>query len=522
MTRLTPVCLATLLAAISIAPAQGAKVTERTERASVATTGSATNGASTRPSISPGGRYVAFQSTSTTLAPDPNGATQDVFLRDRESKRTVLVSTGLQGAGGDGPSESAVVAGAGGLVAFASDATNLVEGDTNRAKDVFARAGGGPVVRVSVAQDGGQANGPSYEPDVSRDGRFVVFTSRADNLVPFDENGTEDVFVRDLRQNVTRRVSEIKGFSAPGRSRAPAISSDGGWVSFESTASSLVPDDSNSTADVFLAELATGRITRVSVSSTEEEQNRSVVAPFLQVSDVADGGRYVAFDSDATNLVRGDRNRDTDVFVRDVRRGRTERVSVSLLGKEGENDSYIPSITRDGRYVGFSSFAPNLWTFDRKGEDVFVHDRVANTTVLMSVTSHGRGRGPERATQLLRRPALADSARVVAFSTTAELAVGDKDGREDVVVRDTTPPAGRVVQGPSGSIRSRTPLLRLGADDPAARTFVCRVGGGRRFLCSRSGRLPRLRKGAHRLTIRAGGPGMIFDPTPSIRRFRVR
>jgi Tol biopolymer transport system component len=511
--------VALLVGAGAAAPATAARIDDRTQRVSAASV--APNGASSSPSISPGGTIVAFQSSASNLAADPNGAVQDIFVRDTLSDRVSLISLATDGGGANGPSRAPVLAGLAASVAFVSDASNLVDGDTNASSDVFVRRVDGTTVRVSVGTFGGEGNGASYEPDISRDGRFVVFTSKADNLVPDDDNGVEDVFLRDLQEGITQRVSEASGFSVDGRSRAPSISTDGSYISFESTASELVEGDTNGVPDVFLARRSSGDIRRVSVSSKETQQNKAVVPPFVMVSDVSDGGRYVAFDSDATNLVPNDRNQDTDVFIRDVRAGKTDIASLGATGRQGDNDSYFPSLSRDGRYVAYTSFARNLWPRDPAGEDLYLYDRELRRTTLLTVTGTGKTRKAETSPQLLRRAAVADGAGVVAFSSTAPLATGDADSLEDVVVRDTEPPQGRILSGPHGVMTRSRPRLHLAADDPNANVFSCKIDG-RTFICPLDGRLPLLKPGRHVLSVRAGGPGMLFDPTPVVRTFRVR
>ena len=500
----------------SVPSAFGASIAERTSRVSVAPGGAAADGGSSHPSLSPAGLLAVFDSAAANLAAgDGNGSVRDVFVRDLGSQATSLVSVGLGGAPADGPSERPVVSGGARQVVFTSLATNLVAGDMNDRRDVFARSGGGPIVPVSLTDDERQGNGASFEPDVSRDGRRVVFTSLASDLVPNDLNGVEDVFVRDLEAGTTRRVSELAGgVGFSGRSRAPAISPDGGWVCFESTASDVVPGDDNKVPDVFLAELATGTIRLVSVSSRERHQNRAVEPGFVTACDVSSEGRFVAWDSDATNLVPRDLNRDSDVFVRDVLGGRTSLVSRASTGEQGNNDSYFPSVSENGRYVSFSSFARNLWTFDRGDEDVFVHDRTLGTTSLMTVTSRSSRRGPELTRQLLRRPALSDGARRVAFTSTADLAGDSADRVEDVFVRSTDAPVGRIA-----SLRGRR--YRFTADDPRA-TFLCQIDSTPPFFCGRSGLLPRVTPGRHRLEVRATGPGMLYQDKPAVRSFRVR
>jgi Tol biopolymer transport system component len=515
--RVACLTAATIVAAGLAAPARGVRIEERTLRVSTLA-GADSGGVSVRPSLSPAGTAVAFESTASTLTEDPNGAVKDVFTRALPDGAVTLISRAPDGAGADGPSESPVMAGEG-VVVFASQAANLVPGDTNGVADIFVHRPGLPLERVSVAQDGAQSNGASFEADVSRDGRRVVFASRATNLVPGDDNGVEDVFLRDLGGGSTRRLSERAGADAQGRSRAPAISQDGTFASFHSTAANLVRGDRNKVADVFLADLAGGTLRRVSVDSREREQNRAVQPPFVIVSDVSDGGRFVAFDSDASNLVARDRL-DTDVFVRDVRRGRTELASIGVTGKQGDNDSYFPTISNDGRYVAFTSFARNLFPSDPRGEDLYVLDRASHMSTPLTVTVSGFPRPQESAAQLLRRVSLSDGARAAAFASTAALVGADTDGAQDVYVRRADPPDGRIVRGPRGVVRTRRPRLRLDADEPRAR-FVCRLDG-RSFLCPRDGRLPALSRGRHRLVVRATGPGMLPDPDPPVRTFRVR
>ena len=464
---------------------------------------------------------LAFDSTATDLAADPNGAVRDVFVRDLGTRATRLVSRPAAGGGADGPSDSAVLSGSGVLVAFVSAATNLVDGDANGRRDVFTRNGLNPPVRVS-APPGGEADGDSSRPDVSRDGRTLVFASQATNLVPGDGNGAGDIFAYDVRTRALRRIAQPPGEEADGVSSNPSISPDGRYVAFESAASNLVAGDRNRRPDVFLCDLATGVIERVSVSSGGEAQNQAVAAPFAQIADVSEGGRHVAFDSDATNLVRRDSNRDTDIFVRDRAKGTTRRVSLSSTGRQGGNDSFAPTITASGRHVAFESFAEDLAPGDARGEDIFVADVRARTTVVADVTSRGaRPRGPERVRQLLQRPVLSDSARLVAFtSTAADLVRGDANRSEDVFVRDMTPPRGGFVHAPPRVGRDTQPTLTLGADDPAARLFLCRIDSARR-ICGLRTRLPALRPGRHVLRVSAGGPGMLYSPKASTRRFRI-
>ena len=508
------VTLAVLAGSSAVGPAHATNLPQRTTLVSAGIDRDGQGGASTRPSVDGSGAFVAFDSTAVNLTPDPNGTVRDVFVRDVRGARTRLVSVAADGGGANGPSNSAVIAARGSIVVWTSTATNLVPGDANGVRDIFGRASVGPTVRVSAPLGGGEADGASREPDLSREGTRIVFTSAATNLVPGDTNDVDDIYVRDFVDGTLRRVSQ----GANDASSAPSISPDGRYVSFQSKATNLVKHDTNDIADVFVADLDTGKIERVSVSSSEREQNAAVIAPFAQISDVAEDGRYVAFDSDATNLVKGDGNRDTDIFLRDRVRDRTTRVSVDSLGREGDNDSFAPSITPGGRYIAFESFATNLFPRDARKEDVFLHDRALRMTTVVTATSRGRKRGKERVKQLLQRPAISADGKIVAFTSTASLTASDGDRAEDVFLRLLAPPAGRFV---SSAIVARRFSYRVRADDHAATVFLCSLDRVR-FYCRRRQTFPALRKDRHILRVYAGGPGMLFDPTPARRSFNLR
>ena len=513
--------IAGLLLAASITTARAEVIEIRTAAVSAGQDGATAAGASTRPAISDSGDLIAFDSNATNLTPVAPGSARQVYARTIPGGAIELVSQAPGGEAGNGDSSQAAVGG--GRVVFQSDATNLVPGDANGSRDVFARHGTTPVVRVSVASDGGEADGPSGDADISADGRFVVFASTASNLVPGDTNGVDDIFVRDLSEGVTRRVSQAQsGAQADLGSAAPAISPDGRFVSFASSARNLIDAGGNGVPDVYLADLETGEIERVSVNSRGGQQNAAVIVPFSQVSDVSRDGRFVVFDSDATNLVRGDRNRDTDVFVRDRARGRTERVSVDKFGFEGDNDSFYPSISPDGRFVAFDSFASKLAAGDGPKEDAFVYDRRLRAPIVASVGDEGQIRGRELRRQILQRPRITSDARLVAFTSTARnLVRGDRNEAEDVFLRATNPGSVRVVTRPRVTPRAKRPLLRMIADDPQLREYLCRLNGVR-IRCDEVMRLPRLGPGRHRLEIRAGGPGALYQSSPRVVRYRTR
>jgi len=340
-----------------------------TERVSVSTGGTEGNGDSSNPAISSDGRYVAFDSVATNLVVTDTNAVADVFVRDRQLNTTTRVSVGSEG---DGPSVNPSISAAGDFVAFQSAATNLVAGDTNSALDVFVRdILGNATTRASVGPGGAQGNGDSANPSISSDGRFVAFDSAADNLVGVDTNLTTDVFVRDRQLVSTVRASvDSGGTQGASSSSDPSISGDGRFVAFASNADNLVVGDTNLTMDVFVRDTQLASTVRVSVDSGGTQGASSSSDP-----SISGNGRFVAFASSADNLVGGDTNLTMDVFVRDTQVVSTVRVSVDSEGTQGLGASSRPSISADGRFVAFESDASNLVNGDTNGfTDTFVHD----------------------------------------------------------------------------------------------------------------------------------------------------
>lgn len=288
--------------------------TGHTTRVSVDSAGNEGNSSSWDCSISEDGGCVAFKSHASDLVPgDTNGA-YDVFVHDRRSGRTTRVSVDSAGNQADSYSLEPSISSGGRRVAFASFATNLVPGDTNGGIDVFVHdRQRGLTTRVSVDSIGNQGNARSIEPSISWDGRHVAFNSEADNLVLGDANGNRDIFVHDCRTRRTTRVSvDSAGKEGNGWSTIPTISSTGRWVAFSSFAKNLVPGDTNGKQDIFVRDRETGQTSRVSVDSAGNQANDWSVA-----ASISGDGRCVAFNSDASNLVGGDTNEDCDVFVRD-------------------------------------------------------------------------------------------------------------------------------------------------------------------------------------------------------------
>jgi len=498
---------------------------QRTVRVRLATAGNP-NGPSAEPALSADARRVAFTSAATNLTPQAGGgaAARNVFVYDQGSGAVELASAGLGGAAADASSGQPVLNADGGLLAFASRATNLVAGDRNRSSDVFALLPDKRLVRASVARAGQEGNGPSTEPDLSADGRLLVFTSRADNLVDGDTNNGDDVFVRDIASGAIALVSAGRGGEpAEGDSRAPAISANGRFVSFSSDASNLAAGDRNGRQDVFVRDLATGRTRLVSVArGGRSGQNLALAGGRPQVSDVSGDGRRVVFESDATNLAGRDRNRRTDVFVRDTVSGSTRRVSVSTTNEEASGGSYLPTITPDGRFVAFGSLADDLVAEDARGPGVFIRELARETTVVADVTARGRLRGREHKAPPRGRPSLsADGATAAFVSSASNLAGGDTNRLADVFLRRLTPAASATAERRVGLVGGRL-LIVFRSSDRVPSPLQCRLDGGPPTLCPLGGLLlPELSRGTHVLRALAGAPGAHYARRAIVIRMRI-
>jgi Tol biopolymer transport system component len=352
-----------------------------TDRVSVSSLGEEGNDDShAQPSISANGRFVAFSSDASNLVPADTNASSDGFVRDQQLGATERVSVSSLGEQGDGDSYARCISADGRFVGFQSWASNLVPGDTNGELDVFVRDRlMGMTERVSISSTGAQANSDSYGPSVSADGRYVAFSSGSSNLVPGDTSGYFDVFVRDRLTGTTEWVS-LSSSGQQGDENSGidgcSISADGRFVAFYSCAHNLVPGDTNQLPDVFVRDRQLGGTELVSISSAGEQGNSY---SGLYGCCISADGRFVAFDSDASNLELGDTNEELDVFVRDRLMGMTERVSISSTSAQANDGSYRPCISADGRFVAFSSYASNLVPADTNGcADVFAREREAD------------------------------------------------------------------------------------------------------------------------------------------------
>ncbi|SCF21217.1 WD40-like Beta Propeller Repeat [Micromonospora echinospora] len=415
-----------VVAAAPPATANGATTT----RVSVSTTGDQSNDRSDDPAISADGRYVTFDSDATNLVPDDTNGVSDIFVRDRITGTTTRVSVSTTGDQANGFSRASAISADGRYVAYHSLATNLVPDDTNDEIDVFVRdRATGTTTRVSVSTNGYQANHYSELPAISADGRYITYHSLATNLVPRDTNSAYDVFVRDQIAGTTRRVSvSTAGDQGDRDSFEPAISADGRYVSYTSRASNLVPDDANGDlTDVLVWDRTTGSTRRISVSTGGDQGNDDSFTSALSAD-----GRYVSYASDASNLAPGDTNNATDVFVWNRITGTTRRVSVSTTGNQGDGFSRSPAISADGRYVTYQSLATNLVPDDTNDvTDIFVRDRITGTTRRVSVSTTG-----DQANHHSELPAISADGRYITYHSLAtNLVPDDTNDVTDIFVR---------------------------------------------------------------------------------------
>jgi Tol biopolymer transport system component len=439
--------VATLVLGLWTAGHVGSAGAGPTTRVSVNSAGVQADGFSGNiPSISADGRFVAFQSDATNLVPGDDNGVPDVFVHDRKTGTTERVSVSSSGAQANSVtglgSVLPAISANGRFVAFVSDADNLLAGVTNYnfAYHVFVHdRKTGTTELVSVDSAGGEAGTfccPGLaRPAISANGKLVAFVSRSPNLVA--DRSTFHVFVHDRSTGITTPVS-VDSAGAPanffGHSFAPSMSANGRFVAFESDATNFVAGDDNGVTDIFVHDRITGTTTRVSVGQPDTQGIPVQGDGASRRPSISANGRFVAFDSEAPNLVVGDTNGASDVFVHDRIFFRTTRVSVSTTGAEANAGSFAPSISANGRFVAFASEATNLvGSDDTNGfRDVFVHDRNTGTTTRVSVDSAGA-----EGDSVSFNPSISANGRFVAFESFAtNLVAGDTNGEDDIFVHD--------------------------------------------------------------------------------------
>ncbi|MFJ4227143.1 S-layer protein [Paenarthrobacter nicotinovorans] len=369
----------------------------------------------TIPAVSADGRFVAFVSASADLAggSDVNGA-EDVFVKDMQTGITRLVSATPSGGSGNGKSGEPSISADGRFVAFSSRATDLVPEDFSRLTDVFVRdMVAGTTKLVSGTPAGLAGDGNSIDPSISDDGHAIAFTSTAKNLVDGDTNGSSDVFVRDMTTQTSRLISvTTAGVTGNGWSSDGSISADGNFVAYSSFSDNLVAGDSPAAySDVFVHDLVRGTTKLVSATPGGGVGNDASYVP-----TISGDGRFVAFSSYASDLEASEptESRGTnDVFVRDTDTGTTRLVSVNPVSGQSNDWSHSPDISNDGRYVSFISTGLNMVTgTTTTAEDVYVRDMSTGATRLVTVSASG-----ESVDEWFIQQSLSGDGRYVVFSS---------------------------------------------------------------------------------------------------------
>jgi hypothetical protein len=383
--------------------------------------------------LSADGRYVVFHSEATNLVPGVTGYlanTTHIFLRDRVARTTVLVDGASATVAGNGASAHPAISRDGRYVSFASGADDLITGDNNGKQDIFRwDRTNGTIIRVSEDGLGGGTNDNSYDPVISGDGSRIAYSSNASDIDAADDNGVSDIYLWDSGTGVSERVSvSLTDGDPDAASFAPSIAADGGFVAYQSNATNIVFNDTNGATDVFRRNLGAGTNLRISTATSGQPNGYST-----QVA-ISATGRFAAFASQADNLVAGGSpdNGSTNIFVRDLIAGTTVLVSHDQVSGPTNGMSYAASsISDDGRLVTFPSAASDLVAGDTNGaSDGFLWDR---NTGVVSMIVHDKLWGlPDGATY---EPVLSADGHWVAFySVASDLVPGDTSPVSDSFV----------------------------------------------------------------------------------------
>jgi hypothetical protein len=398
------------------------------------------NGDSTEASVSGDGRYVAFVSTSTDLVTGDTNGKADIFLRDRLNNTTTLISkNSTTGALGDAESFEPKVNNDGTYVVFASRASNLVTGDVADSTDVFRyNISNGAIELVSIKPNGGFPSGGSSEPSISADGRYVAFTSFGGNLGAFDDNSANDVFLRDMTMPGIGAVTLVSVKLGGNDQRAtgdkqsfdPQVSDDGKFVSFRSDATNLVSNDANGLRDTFVRDIDGGVTDLVSVNAAGTSGNME-----SQSNSISGDGTVVAFRSLATDLAPNDTNNAEDIFLRNLTSNTTTLLSINQNGTaSARGQSQFPWLSSDGGAAVFSSSATDLINGDANNtEDVFLRDLRNGPIYLISTNKDGNAAGGGRSFD----PYVSRDGKFITFTSEASdlSTTSDANGKQDILLQ---------------------------------------------------------------------------------------
>jgi hypothetical protein len=373
---------------------------------------------SVNPVISANGQLVAFQSNASNL--DPQGTTAGVYVRDLINHTTTLVSQNTAGIGGNGISNNPAISANGQFVAFVSNAINLDPLDTDSFQDVYVRDLVHNTTTLVSKNTAGtiKSNGGSFSPVISASGQYVAFVSTATNLDPIDTDISQDVYVRDMVNNTTVLVSRNNAGTAKNNqpSNTPVLSANAPFVAFLSNATNLVAGEVNGVTAVYGRDFMAQTTVLISRHDPSMPGLTADGASMLGGKSVSDDGRFVVFTSTANNLDPLNTDNIQEVHIRDRLNQTTTLVSQSTAGVRANNTCSSPAISGNGRYVAFVSTATNLDPLDTDSlQDVFVRDLQTGATILVSKNTAGTVKG----NQPSLNPVLSDSGQFLVFTSNA-------------------------------------------------------------------------------------------------------
>ncbi len=417
---LTLAPLSFLLALTSGSVLVGTSRAQSTERVSLANPAEELNGNSSYASVSENGRWIAFDTRATNLVPGADSS-YDVYLRDRESGTTTLVSAaaGTTDVEANGTSQFPRISRNGRYVTFFSGSTNLTALTSNVSRIVRKDLVTGEVADVSLRQNGTVA-WTNADFGVSSSGRFVAYSSFVADILPGDTNGKADVFVHDIQTGSIERASLGPDGTQPNADCThPSITRDGRWVVFRSSATNLLPGVGGT--QIYAKDLETGVLQLVSATLSGQPAGSPSSSPVI-----ASLGRYVAFESASWDMYAWSAPPSVRmIYVRDLVEGVTWPASASA-GQPADNYSHRPSISADGRFTAFEC------SFGNAHDQVFVHDRLSGSLTAVSSSTAGAA-----ANGWATRAALSEDGRFVAYDSFAtNLVAGDTNGFSDVFLTD--------------------------------------------------------------------------------------
>lgn len=405
------------------------------ERINVDSTGNeAIQDSEGRPSISSDGRYVAFSSLAWNLVGNDWTPLWDIFVHDRDIGITTRVSVNSAGDAGDDNSYAPSISADGRFVAFQSKATNFSTVDNSSVSDIFVHdRDTGNTSLVSVDSAGNWILGQNWKPAISGDGRYVAFESSDNDAAPGCEDSGWVVLVHDRNTGSTTCVSvDSAGNGGNIHSQKPSISASGRFVAFESTSTNLVVGDTNNSRDVFLHDRDSGTTTRLSVDSQGNEAGCC-----SRNAAISGDGRYVAFESSARNLGN---NNSTHVYVHDNVTGTTYTASKGAEGEQADHHSFHPAISANGRYLAFESVADNLVTGYNLPAHTDIFIRANQEVTVTSITPNLLPIGSTTAITITGTNFLDDAVVLLAAQITGLVIVDENTITLDATVPITTPP----------------------------------------------------------------------------------